>query len=105
MFDAGQHFNAVIDDENLPVSSHLQINRLFDDVFVFDRDQLRLNGVTVRRRSGHDAQIPCTEQRELQGPRNRCRRQRQDIYVCPQFFQFLLGCDTEFLFLVDDQQS
>ena len=36
--DAGKHLNAVIDDEDLSVTSHLQVDSLFDDIFVIDGD-------------------------------------------------------------------
>ena len=105
MLDTRQHLNAVIDDEHLAVATHLQLNRLFDDVLVVRCDQLRLYRVSIRRRSRHDTQIACPQQTELQRTRNRRCRERQHIHVRAKTLQLLLHRHTEFLFLVDDQQS
>ena len=91
-----------IDDEDLAVAGHLLFDRLFDEVFVIDRDQLRLHRIAVLRRSGHHTQVPGTQQRELQGPRDRRCRKRQYIYVRPERFQFFLHRHAEFLLLVND---
>ena len=59
--DAWKHLNAVIDDEDLTVTSHLQVDCLFDDIFVIDGDEFCLYGVAVWWRRSHDAQIACAE--------------------------------------------
>ena len=105
MLDTRQHLDAVIDDEDLSVTRHLQIDRLFDHVLVVDGDHLRLYGVSVRRRSRHDTQIAGSQEGELQGTWDRSCRQRQYIHVRSKTLQFLFGCDAELLFLVDDEQT
>ena len=59
--DAGKHLNAVIDDEDLTVTSHLQVNSFFDDIFVVDGDEFCLNRITVGRWRSHDTQVACAK--------------------------------------------
>ena len=103
--DTRQHLDAVVDDEHLSVAAQLLFDSVLDDIFVVDSDQFGLYGIAVLGRGSHDAQVTGTEQRELQGARDRSGSQRQDIDVGPQRFEFLFGCYAELLLLVDDEQA
>ena len=59
--DAGKHLNAVIDDEDLSVTSHLQVDCLFDNIFVIDGDEFCLNGIAVGWWRSHDTQVACAK--------------------------------------------
>ena len=105
VFNAGQHLNAVANHIYLSVALHLQLNSLFDDVFIIERNTLCHNGIAIGRWGVDDAQIACTKQRELQGTRNRCGGQCQYIYVGAKGFEFLFDSHAKLLFFVNDEQS
>ena len=67
--------------------------------------QFGLHREAVWRRGVDDREVPGPHQGELQGSRDRggCEGQCVDIY--PQPFHFFLGCNPEFLLLVNDQQT
>ena len=100
-----QRRHAVVDIEDLSVTPELQLDGFFQYILVGRRDDLGLNRITVQWRSGHHTQIAGPEQRELQGPRDRCRCQRQGVHVDFQRTQFLFRRHAKLLFLVDDEQS
>ena len=66
---------------------------------------LRLDGIAVRRWSLDDAQVTGTHQRELQRTGNGCCRERQCIDIRPHLTEFLFHRHSEFLFLINDQES
>ena len=66
---------------------------------------LRLNGMSARRRCVNHAQITCSHERKLEGSRNWCGRHGKGVNIHLELSQFLLDTHTKFLFFVDDEQS
>ena len=99
-----QVLDAVVHEEHLSVSAHLEIDGLGDD-FLVERMYLRLDGITVGRWCLDNRQIPGSHQRELQGTRNGRSGHGQRIHVHLELAELLFHAHPEFLFFVDDQQA
>ena len=67
--------------------------------------QFGLHRIAVGWRSAYDTHVAGTHQRELQGAWYRCSRHSERVDIGLQLAQALLGRHTEFLLLVDDEQS
>ena len=96
--------DAVVDEIDLPVARHLEVDGIGND-FGSEGVNLRLDGISVRRRRLYDAQVAGTDERELQGTRDGGCRHGERIDVRLHLAQLLLGGHTELLLLVDDEQS
>ena len=99
-----QILDAVVHEEHLSVTAHLKIDGLGNDLLV-ERMYFRLDRITVGWRSLDNRQITRSHQRELQGTRNRCSRHGQGIDIHLQLTELFLHTHSEFLFLIDNQQS
>ena len=73
--------NTVVDEENLSVTTHLEVDGFADDVRI-EAFYFRLYRITVGRRCRNATQISSSHQRELKGSRNRSGCHCQGIYVC-----------------------
>ena len=98
-----QVVDAVVHEEHLTVSAHLEINGLSHNL---GREgmYLSLNGITVGRRRLDDAQVTGTHQRELKGTRNGCGSHRKRVDIDFHLAQFLFHRYAKFLFLINDEQ-
>ena len=96
--------DAVVDEEDLPVATHLEVYRLADNIRI-EAFHLGLHRIAVGRRRGDAAQVAGSHQRELQGTRYRRGGHRQRIDVGLQLAQLLFHGDPELLLLVDDEQT
>ena len=79
-----------IDEIDLPVARHLEINSLSYD-FRAEGMNLCLNGIAIRGRCLYDAQVASAEQRKLEGTGNRCRRKCQGIDIGFHLSELFLG--------------
>ncbi len=96
--------NTVVHDKDLSVAAYLKVYRIADDLHIKGM-YLRLHRITVRGRGANSREIPRPHQRELQCTRDGSCRHGERIHVYLQLFQLFLHGDTEFLLLVDDEQS
>ena len=107
-FDKRLHFinilDAVVDEENLPVTAHLEVDGFADDVRV-KTFHLRLHRVAIGRGSRDARQVTGSHQRELQGTGNRRGGHGERVDVGFQLAQFLFDGYAEFLLFVDNQQA
>ena len=107
-FDKRLHFinilDAVVDEKNLSVTAHLEIDGFADDVRVATF-YLCLNRVAVGRGSRDARQVAGSHQRELQGTGNRRGSHGERIDVGLQLSQFFFDGYAEFLLLVNNQQA
>ena len=104
IFDGRQFLHFVMNEENLAAALEL----IMDDALDFHLVEIHnfgLDGNAVGRRGLDDGQIPGSQQRKLEGTGNRSGRQRQGIHAHLHLTQFFFGTDTEFLFLVNHQQT
>ena len=102
--DVGKVADAVVDEINLTVSRHLEIDGVGDDLCTKGVN-LRLDGITVRGRRLDDTEITGSDERELEGTGNGRGRHRESVDIRLHLTQFLLGTDAELLLLVDDEQT
>ena len=76
-----------------------------------DRDPLVVladegeDGLAFGRWCLQERQVADAHERHLEGARNRCRRQRQDVDVRLELLDLLLVLDPEALLLVDDEET
>ena len=98
-----QILDAVVDEIDLAAACEFGPDGVADDLL---RENVRLgeDRLAVGRRGRDDGQIPRTHQRELQRTRNGRGGKRQRVDRNAHLGELLLGGDTEFLLLVDDQQ-
>ena len=96
--------DAVIDEEHLSVTAHLEINGFPDDVRV-EPFHLCLHRIAVRWRSRDARQVSCAHQRELQGTGYRRSGHGEGVDIRLQLSQLLLRGDTKLLLLVDNQET
>ena len=96
--------DAVVDEENLSVTTHLEVDRLADDIGI-EPLNLRLYRITVRWWCRDTREVAGAHQRELQGPGDWRGGHGQRVYVDFQLAKFFLDRDTELLLLVDDEQA
>ena len=95
--------NAMSDDINLAVATEFEIDRIGNDLMA-EGMNFRANGVTIGRRRVDDTEIARAHERKLQGARNGRRRHRERVDIDFELPQTFLDRDTEFLFLIDDEQ-
>ncbi len=79
-------------------------NRFLHDCIIIFR-HIRLNGVAIRRRLRQRRHVTQPRQTHVERPRNRRRRQRQDIDPRLARFPFLFLRHAETLLFIHDQQS
>ncbi len=99
-----QILDARADDEDLPAPEVFAHDRLAHDHRVVGQDE-GAHRQAVDRRRGDEAHLLHPRHRELQGARDRRRRQGQHVDVLAQLLQALLLLDAEVLLLVDDDQA
>ena len=88
------------------LSPAIQLILYYGLYFLFiEEDYFGLDGDAVRRRSGYDAQIAGTEQRELQGTRDGGSREREGVHLRAQLAQLFLRGHAELLLFVHYQQA
>ena len=98
-----QGLDAVVDHEHLATPAQLALDRLLDHPGVEPGDD-RLDRQAVGGRRLDHGQIADPGHRHGQGPRDRGRRQRQDVDGLPELLQPLLVRHAEPVLLVDDQE-
>ena len=102
--DLGDVLDARHDVEGLPAAIALAQQGLAHDQRI-ERRHEGAHGEAVDRRRRDERQLAHARQRELQGARDRRRRQRQHVHLGPQLLQPLLVGDAEMLLLVDDDEA
>ena len=94
----------VVHEEDLALAEQLAADGLGDGTIVVladvGEDRLALLGWRV-----HQRQIADAGERQLERPRDRCRRQRQHVHAGTQALDLLLVEDAEALLLVDHEQT
>ena len=98
IFDARAHI------ERLPAAVALAQQRLAHDQRVERRDE-GPDRQPVDRRRRDDREVAHARHGELQGARDRRRRQRQHVHLGAQLLQALLVADAEMLLLVDHDEA
>ncbi len=96
--------DAIVHIINLSLSGQLTHDRLAYHLLIVLHN-IRLDRLAFSRRFLQDAHVPDSHKAHVQRPRNRCRRQRQHIYILFDLFDLLLVAHAESLLLVDDQKS
>ena len=99
-----QLVDAVIDEIDLSVAAHLEVDGIGDDL-CREGMYLCLNGIAVGWRRLDDTQVAGAHQRELQGAGNRRSTHGEGIDIGLHLAQFFFCRDAKLLFLVDNQQS
>ena len=94
----------VVDIVHLAVSRKLAVDRLAHELVVVLHD-IGLDRHTVDRRLLEHRHVTDADQRHVQRPRDRRRRQRQHVDVFLQILDALLMRHAEALLLVDDQKA
>ena len=103
IFEFGEQRNAVVDEIDLPVATHLEVNGI-DDGLAIEGGYLRMDGMTVGRRRVDNAHVAGTHQGELEGARNGGGRHGEGVDIGFQRSELFFRGDTELLFFVDDEQ-
>ena len=96
--------DSVIDIVYLSPAGKLSFNGLSHHLVVVFHN-ISLDGHAVLRGFLKHAHVPDSDQAHMQRSRDRSGRQRQDVYILPQFFNLLLMCHSKTLFLINDQKS
>ena len=96
---------AVVDEENLSVTAHFEVDSLGYLRPCVVLDNLRLDGIAVGGWSLNDAHVAGPHQRELEGARNGRGTHGERVDIDFHFAQFLLHGHAELLLLVHDEQS
>ena len=104
LFQGRQVLNSVMDEENLSSAIQLVVY-CFPYVIFIEIYDLSLYRKPVWRRSVDDGKVSCSQQRELQGTRNRSSCKCQSINFYLKLSQPFLGGYSELLFLVYYQQT
>ena len=91
----------VVDDENLPASRQLALDRVAQDL-LFIRRHVCVHRDPVPRRLVYDADVLDARERHIQCPRYRGRGQSQHVNILLELLQLLLVAHAEPLLLVDD---
>ena len=94
----------VVDVEDLAAAVELAQDRVADEPGRRLGDA-GLDRQPVLRRRLDDAQVADPGERQVERPRDRRRRQRQDVHLAAELLEPLLGRDPEPLLLVDDDQA
>ena len=92
------------DEESLPAAIFLSQQSLPDTDRVEGGD-IGADGQAVDWRRRDDGEVPDTRQRQLERPRDRCRREGQHMHVRPQLLQTLFVLHPEMLLLIDHKQA
>ena len=94
----------VVDEEDLPATVQLAQDRVLDEA----RRRLGDPGLdrqpVLRWRLDH-RQVADPDEGQVERPRDRRRRERQDVDLGAELLEALLGGDAEALLLVDDEQA
>ena len=90
--------------EGLPAPVALAQQRLADEQRIERRDE-GAHREAVHRRRRDQRQLAHAGERQLQGARDRRRRQGQHVHLGAQLLQALLVADAEMLLLVDDDEA
>ncbi|MPN23441.1 hypothetical protein SDC9_170829 [bioreactor metagenome] len=105
-FEQRFHFinvlDAVVDDKNLSVSTHLVVDGLFHHLRI-ERVNLCLHGISVGRRRVNGRKIARSHQRKLQCARDRRGGHGKRIDIAFQLFQLFFRCNAKLLFFVYNQ--
>ena len=94
----------VVDEEDLAAAVELAQDRVADEAGRGLGDA-RLDRQAVLRRRLDDRQVADPDEGQVERPRDRRRREGQDVHLAPQLLEALLGGDPEALLLVDDDQA
>ncbi len=94
----------VVDEEHLAAAVELAQDRVADEPGRRLGDP-RLDRQPVLRRRLDHRHVADAGQRQVERPRDRRRRQRQDVDLAPELLQPLLRRDPEPLLLVDDDEA
>ena len=74
ILNSRKFFHFVVQEKQLTATIEFIVDDALDFLLI-EKDNFRLDGNTVGRRSLDNGKVPCTEQRELQGTRNGgCRK-------------------------------
>ena len=99
-----QPLDAVVDDERLAVAAQLEVQGLLQDVVGEGVDRCHY-GPSVGRGSGDGREVAGAHQRELQRAWNGGGAHGERVDVHFQLFEFLFYRHTEFLLLIDYEQT
>ena len=100
----GQLADAVVDEEHLSASAHLELDGFSND-FGTELAKLRLDGIAVGGRRLDDAQVPRSHQGELQRSRYRGGCQGEGVDIGFQLTELLFCRDTELLLFVNNKET
>ena len=117
MGDCGAHLGDILVEEILGAGEILNprtdIKRLAAAIFLTQQRFTHRDWVerrhecphcqTVNRRRRYDREVPHSGERQLQGARDRCCGEREDVHFRSQGLQLFLVCDAEMLLLINDQ--
>ena len=95
---------AVVDNEDLSATAHLEIDGIDKHLFVIGV-HLCLNGIAIGRRRLNDTEVACPHQRELEGTRDGSGGEREGVDIHLQLAEFLFDGDTELLLFVNDEET
>ena len=98
----GQTADAIVHKEYLPVTAHLEVDGIGNNLVTIGR-QFGMDRITIGRRRTHNAHIACPHKRKLQRARDRGGRHGERIYIALQLTKSFFRGYTELLFLVDDK--
>ncbi len=96
------HF--VVHEENLPSPFEFIFNYAFDFFFV-EQDYLCLGRNPVWRRGADDGKVSGSEQRELEGSRNRSGREGERVHGSLHLSELFFGGHAEFLLFIHYEQA
>ena len=96
--------DAVVDEEDLAAAVELAQDRVADEPGRRLGDA-RLDRQAVLRRRLDERQVADAGEGQVERPRDRRRRERQDVDLAAQLLEPLLGGHPEALLLVDDDQA
>ena len=104
IMDGLKFLHPVMDEEYLSSPVEFISDDLPDLIIVKEHD-FSLHRNPVRRRSRDYRQVSRTQERELEGSRDRSSRQGKSVHRSLELAQLLLCAHSEFLLLIDDQQT
>ena len=95
--------DTVVDEVNLPIARHLEIDG-FDDDLWREGVNLRLDRIAIGRRCLDDAEITGSEERELECSWDGSGRHGQCVDIGLQLAQLLLSGHAKLLLFIDNQK-
>src|SRR5262245_26961097 len=102
--DCDDRFDAVVNEEDLPLALQLLLDGAADDV-LGEGHYVGLNRQAVARRRFDDRHVAHSHQRHVQRARDRRRAHGQNVHPLLHLLQPLFVRDPEPLLLVDDHES